>query len=144
MTFLTKALGSRKRQQLYNFTITICHYDYRIMKLNCTMKLLVTLFSLFNMAIFGHFVSLWDTILRRSNLHHHSQQLWGPCLSAYPRSFQLSYLPWILTSLEQLPFPLSLLFLIATFTSLTSCLALECTSDSEFCGVVGYIEEITL
>ena len=67
MTFLTKALDSRKRQQLYNFTITICHYDYQIMKLNCTMKLLVTLFSLFNMAIFGHIVSLWDTILRRDN-----------------------------------------------------------------------------
>ena len=44
MTFLTKALDSRKRQQLYNFTITIFHYDYKIMKLNCNMKLLVTLF----------------------------------------------------------------------------------------------------
>ena len=59
MTFLTQALDSRKRQQLYNFTITICHYDYKIMNLNCTIKFLVTLFSLFNMAIFGHFVSLF-------------------------------------------------------------------------------------
>ena len=59
MTFLTKALDSRKRQQLYNFTIIICHFDYKIMKLNCNMKLLVTLFSVFNIAIFGHFVSLY-------------------------------------------------------------------------------------
>ena len=143
MTFLTKALGSRKRQQLYNFTITIFHYDYKIMKLNCNMKLLVTLFSVFNIAIFGHFVSLYRAPFWGEATSITIHNSYGDLVSLHTQDpFSCaSHLPWTLTFLNSF-LPPSLL--IATFTSLTSCLALECTSDSEFCGVVGYIEEITL
>ena len=47
----------KKEGNKYNFTTTICHYDYKIVNLRYTIKFL-SLFSLFNMAGFGHFVSL--------------------------------------------------------------------------------------
>ena len=120
MTFLTKALDSRKRQQLYNFTITIFHYEYKI-----------TLF---------HFIG-----------HHFEERLPPSPFTTVMGTLSLC-IPKILLAVPHICLGSSHLLnsflppslLIATFTSLTSCLALECTSDSEFCGVVGYIEEITL
>ena len=119
MTFLTKALDSRKRHQLYNFTITIFHYDYKIMKLNCNMKLLVTLFYF----IGHHFEerlppSPFTTVMGTLSLCIPKILLAVPHICLGPSHLLNSFLPPSL--------------LIATFTSLTSCLALECTSDSEF------------